>query len=81
MTGRDTFLMGMQFEELTDFAPWGVPLEEATLAERFKAAGYATHMVSIVKSSIHFHSVALTRYVSMRVQTLQAQHVFDTPSQ
>ena len=46
MSGRDTFLTGMQYEVVEDAAPWGLPLEEATLAERFKAAGYATHMVS-----------------------------------
>eukprot|EP00904_Undaria_pinnatifida_P012417 jgi/Undpi1/8305/HiC_scaffold_25.g10774.m1 len=44
MTGRDTFRTGMQFEELDNSMPWGVPLDEVTLAERFKAAGYATHM-------------------------------------
>lgn len=67
MTGRDTFLMGMQFEEISDFAPWGVPLEEATLAERFKAAGYATHIVSIVNSGVHF------QYVSTRPLRLYAR--------
>ena len=46
MTGRDSFRTGMQFEELTNFMPWGLPLDEVTLAERFKSAGYATHMVS-----------------------------------
>lgn len=46
MTGRDSFRTGMQFEELTNFMPWAVPLEEATLADRFKYAGYNTHMVS-----------------------------------
>eukprot|EP00904_Undaria_pinnatifida_P000649 jgi/Undpi1/10585/HiC_scaffold_29.g13035.m1 len=44
MTGRDTFRTGMQYEVVEDAAPWGLPLEETTLAERFKAAGYATHM-------------------------------------
>ena len=46
MTGRDTFRTGMQFEVIEDSAPWGLPLGEATLAERFKAAGYSTHMAS-----------------------------------
>lgn len=46
MTGRDTFRTGMQFEVVEDSAPWGLPLEEVTLAERFKVAGYSTHMVS-----------------------------------
>lgn len=46
MTGRDTFLTGMQFGELESTHPWGLPVEEATLANRFKAAGYSTHMVS-----------------------------------
>lgn len=45
MTGRDTFRTGMQFEVVEDSAPWGLPLDEVTLAERFKAAGYSTHMV------------------------------------
>lgn len=45
MTGRDTFLTGMQFGVIEDAAPWGLPLDEVTLAERFKAAGYATHTV------------------------------------
>lgn len=49
MTGRDTFLTGMQYEELDNAMPWGLPLDEVTLAERFKSAGYATHMVSTVK--------------------------------
>lgn len=35
----------MHFEAIEDSAPWGLPLDEVTLAERFKAAGYATHMV------------------------------------
>lgn len=46
MTGRDTFRTGMQFKEMQTAMPWGVPLDEVTLAERFKSAGYATHMVS-----------------------------------
>ena len=46
MTGRDSFRTGMQFEELDNFMPWGVPLDEVTLADRFKYAGYSTHMVS-----------------------------------
>lgn len=46
MTGRDTFRTGMQFEVVEDSAPWGLPLDEVTLAQRFKTAGYATHMVS-----------------------------------
>ena len=46
MTGRDTFRTGMQYEELTNLMPWGLPLDEVTLAERFKYAGYNTHMVS-----------------------------------
>ncbi|CAM9346631.1 unnamed protein product, partial [Laminaria digitata] len=45
MTGRDSFRTGMQFEELDNFMPWGLPLDEVTLAERFKHAGYNTHMV------------------------------------
>lgn len=57
MTGRDTFLMGMQFEEILSMAPWGVPLEEVILAKRFKAAGYATHMVSFVNSDIKFQNL------------------------
>lgn len=42
-------------------APWGVPLEETTLAERFKAAGYATHMVSFINSTTN--PSTLTHYV------------------
>lgn len=45
MTGRDSFLTGMQFQELSGPEPWGLPLDEATLGNRFQAAGYATHMV------------------------------------
>lgn len=45
MTGRYTFRYGMQYGELDNTMPWGLPLNEVTLAERFKAAGYATHMV------------------------------------
>lgn len=45
MTGRDSFRTGMQYRELDNPMPWGVPLDEVTLAERFKARGYATHMV------------------------------------
>ncbi|CAM9661862.1 unnamed protein product [Ectocarpus sp. 12 AP-2014] len=44
MTGRDTFRTGMQYEVVEDSGAWGLPLEEVTLAERFKAAGYSTHM-------------------------------------
>lgn len=57
MTGRDTFLTGMQFEEIADMSPWGPPLDEATLAERFKAAGHATHMVRFVNSGNNFQLV------------------------
>lgn len=46
MTGRDAFRTGMQYEELSNFMPWGLPLDEATLADRFSYAGYKTHMVS-----------------------------------
>ena len=46
MTGRDTFRTGMQYQELLPAMPWGLPLDEVTLAERFKSAGYSTHMVS-----------------------------------
>lgn len=45
MTGRDTFRTGMQYEVVEDSGAWGLPLEEVRLAERFKAAGYSTHMV------------------------------------
>lgn len=47
MTGRDTFRTGMQYEETQSYQPWGLPLNEATLAQRFKAAGYSTHMVGM----------------------------------
>lgn len=49
MTGRYTFLTGMQFGEIQSSHKWGLPLEEVTLGDRFKAAGYATHMVSGAK--------------------------------
>lgn len=45
MTGRDSFLTGMQYSIVEYSAPWGLPFEEVTLADRFKAAGYSTHMV------------------------------------
>lgn len=51
MSGRDTFRTGMQYEEIQNQNPWGLPLDEATIADRFKAAGYSTHMVSEVQSS------------------------------
>ena len=49
MTGRDSFRTGMQFEEIQAFQDWALPAEEVTLADRFKAAGYSTHMVSEIK--------------------------------
>lgn len=45
MTGRDSFRTGMQYGIVDYSAPWGLPFEEVTLADRFKAAGYSTHMV------------------------------------
>lgn len=47
MSGRDSFRTGMQFEELSNFMEWGLPLDEATLADRFTYAGYKTHMVCL----------------------------------
>ncbi|CBJ27859.1 Formylglycine-dependent sulfatase, C-terminal fragment Formylglycine-dependent sulfatase, N-terminal [Ectocarpus siliculosus] len=44
MTGRDSFRTGMQHGIVDYSAPWGLPFEEVTLADRFKAAGYSTHM-------------------------------------
>ncbi|CBJ29740.1 Formylglycine-dependent sulfatase, C-terminal fragment [Ectocarpus siliculosus] len=44
MTGRDSFRTGMQFGVVEDSAAWGLPIDEVTLAERFQAAGYSTHM-------------------------------------
>ncbi|CAM9994731.1 unnamed protein product, partial [Ectocarpus sp. 13 AM-2016] len=44
MTGRDSFRTGMQFGVVDNSAPWGLPFDEVTLAERFQAAGYSTHM-------------------------------------
>lgn len=35
MSGRDPCCIGVQFEKLFESAPWGLPLDEATLAERF----------------------------------------------
>lgn len=45
MTGRDSFRTGMQHGIVDCSATWGLPFEEVTLADRFKAAGYSTHMV------------------------------------
>lgn len=45
MTGRDSFRTGMQFGIVDNSAAWGLPFDEVTLAERFQAAGYSTHMV------------------------------------
>lgn len=45
MTGRHNWLTGMQYEVITPSAPWGLPSDEVLLSERFKAAGYKTHMV------------------------------------
>ena len=45
MTGRDTFLTGTQYEEIQAYQDWALPADEVTLAERFQAAGYSTHMV------------------------------------
>ncbi|CAM9651393.1 unnamed protein product, partial [Discosporangium mesarthrocarpum] len=45
MTGRHTHRYGMQLKYIMNPAPWGLPLDEVTVANRFKGAGYQTHMV------------------------------------
>ncbi|CBJ29746.1 Formylglycine-dependent sulfatase [Ectocarpus siliculosus] len=46
MTGRDTFRTGMQYEVVEDSGAWGLPLEEVTLAERFKTGKWHLGMYS-----------------------------------
>lgn len=58
MSGRDTFRTGMQFDEIQNSQPWGLPLNEVTLAERFKAVGYSTHMVRKSTSPYSYSSMS-----------------------
>ncbi|CAM9530978.1 unnamed protein product, partial [Choristocarpus tenellus] len=45
MTGRHTFRYGMPQNVIESTAPWGLSLDEKTLADRFLEGGYDTHMV------------------------------------
>ncbi|CAM9439259.1 unnamed protein product [Discosporangium mesarthrocarpum] len=45
LTGRHPYRYGMQLSFISPEAPWGLPLDEITMANRYKDAGYDTHMV------------------------------------
>ena len=43
MTGRYPARLGLQHGVLTGYSDHGLPLDEVTLADKLKHAGYATH--------------------------------------
>ena len=54
MTGRYPVRLGLQHGVIGGFQDYGLPLDEVTLADKLKHAGYATHAVGKV-----CHPVAL----------------------
>ena len=45
MTGRYPARLGLQHDVIGDFQDYGLPLDEVTIADKLKDAGYATHAV------------------------------------
>ncbi|XP_058462252.1 arylsulfatase B-like isoform X2 [Malaya genurostris] len=45
MTGRNPINIGMQHYVIVSDEPWGLGLDQKTMAEYFKEAGYKTHLV------------------------------------
>jgi arylsulfatase A-like enzyme len=45
LTGRYPVRLGMQFNDVSDEKTWGLPLDETTIAEAMKLAGYTTYML------------------------------------
>jgi hypothetical protein len=61
MTGRYSIHHGIHWP-LADSSPSGLPLDEITLAQKMKEAGYATHMVGKVGNTQPTTSVPILIY-------------------
>lgn len=47
LTGRHPMTLGMQYFMVQSAIPWGLSLDETTMAEAFASNGYRTHMLGI----------------------------------
>ena len=64
MTGRFPVRIGLQHEVIAGFTKHGLPLDEVTIADKLKHAGYATHGRAFVTS----FSICSCVHVNTRVR-------------
>ena len=48
----------MQHATIGGPTPYGLPLNETTIAQRLKSQGYSTHMVGKVSTKLYLHVVS-----------------------